>query len=326
MKQLTKLFGLTVACSALFVLGCSGEDGVAGPKGEPGQPGANGKNCTTYSNDDADYLVCGKDTVEVPAVHDGQRGANCSSKWDDKKSAYVVTCGKESGKIVIEDAFLDKRDGNIYPTAKVGRFTWMAADLRFDTLDGTGSKCHEQDTACAKGRLYDWTTAMRLDSATYSQVFAKDSNVLDTVTLKGAIDSTVANVTVLHRGICPEGWHVPTKVEAEDLLDHVSKYVVPTYRTDYNNSYAVTRAMGARDEGGEDLFGLSLHYSGFCSATGSCEEYGEEVYLRLVDESSATAVSVIDYSYYNVSINSEPKNQYYEAVRCVMNYDRNPLY
>ena len=53
MKQLTKLFGLTVACSALFVLGCSGEDGVAGPKGEPGQPGANGKNCTTYSNDDA---------------------------------------------------------------------------------------------------------------------------------------------------------------------------------------------------------------------------------------------------------------------------------
>ena len=326
MKQLTKLFGLTVACSALLVLGCSGEDGVAGPQGEPGQPGANGKNCSIYSTGEADYQVCGKDTVEIPSVRDGQRGANCSSKWDDKKSAYVVTCGKESGKIVIEGAFLDKRDGNIYPTAKVGNFTWMAADLRFDTLDGTGSRCHAQDTACAKGRLYDWTTAMRLDSATYSQVFAKDSNVLDTVTLKGAIDSTVANVTVLHRGICPEGWHVPTKAEAEDLLDHVGKYVVPTYRTDYDNDYAMARAMGARDEGGEDLFGLSLHYSGYCSVSGSCEEYGEDVYLRLVDESSATYVNVIDYSYYSVSIDTERKNQYYEAVRCVMNYDRNPLY
>ncbi len=326
MKQLTKLFGLTVACSALFVLGCSGEDGVAGPKGEPGQPGANGKNCFLYSDDEADYQVCGKDTVEIPAVHDGQRGANCSSKWDDKKSAYVVTCGKESGKIVIEDAFLDKRDGNIYPTAKVGNFTWMAADLRYDTLDGTGSRCHVNDSTCAKGRLYNWMTAMRLDSATYSQVYAKDSNVLDTVTLKGAIDSTDLRPAILHRGICPEGWHIPTMAEFNDLRSHADKYVVPTYREDYDNSQAIALALVARDEGGEDLFGLSLHYNGECYVGGGCSEYGTNGYLLLVDEPAATTSSVAYYYYYAVTNAERVKNAYYRGVRCVMNYDRNPLY
>ena len=172
----------------------------------------------------------------------------------------------------------------------------------------------------------DMESFMRLDSATYSQVYAKDSNVLDTVTLKGAIDSTVSQVTVLHRGVCPEGWHVPTRLEFDDLLAHVGKFVVPTYRTDYSVDYAVARAVGARDEGGEDLFGLSFHYSGYCSAGGDCGSYGEQTWLRLVDEATVSEAYVVSYVYNKVSVADENKNDYYEPMRCVMNYARNPLY
>jgi len=58
---------------------------------------------------------------------------------------------------------------------------WMAENLNYDTLKGTGSWCYNnQDSNCVKyGRLYNWNTA---------------------------------------KVACPSGWHLPSRKEWERLL------------------------------------------------------------------------------------------------------------
>ncbi|MDR2554183.1 MAG: hypothetical protein LBC64_02035 [Fibromonadaceae bacterium] len=95
----------------------------------------------------------------------------------------------------------------------IGSKTWTTKNL---DINVPGSKCYgegneslalseaEVQANCAKyGRLYDWATAMALPSKCNSTLSTKDEEC--TVT------------TPYHRGICPEGWHVPNNAEWDDL-------------------------------------------------------------------------------------------------------------
>jgi len=90
------------------------------------------------------------------------------------------------------EEFTDERDKQVYTMVKIGNQTWMAENLNYVTADKNGSWCYGNDAEnCVKyGRLYNWKTAMG-----------------------GADDSTTSNV----RGVCPEGWHLPTRAEWGDL-------------------------------------------------------------------------------------------------------------
>jgi uncharacterized protein (TIGR02145 family) len=137
--------------------------------------------------------------------------ASCSS--DDKKedNTYVFEPipGIDYGSIEYE--------GYTYRTVDIGEQTWFAENLRYDA---SGSECYGEDGKAVSsanpmtgeisyitltdseiqancnlyGRLYDWATAMALD---------KNCNT----------SSCVDQVQEPHRGICPEGWHVPSVME-----------------------------------------------------------------------------------------------------------------
>jgi uncharacterized protein (TIGR02145 family) len=69
----------------------------------------------------------------------------------------------------------------------------MAENLNYNV---EGSKCYDnlEDNCETYGRLYDWATAMVFDA------FCN-------------LSSCSGQVQTKHRGICPEGWHIPNDEE-----------------------------------------------------------------------------------------------------------------
>ena len=114
-------------------------------------------------------------------------GKICSSSIQDSifvfgESAYL--CDKTDFVEIetTDERFLrtlisDSRDGKIYRKVKIGKQTWMAENLNYET---NNSYCYEDNpTNCQKyGRLYEW---------------------------KAAIDA------------CPRGWHLPSEDEFDAL-------------------------------------------------------------------------------------------------------------
>lgn len=102
----------------------------------------------------------------------------------------------------------DLRDGKVYRTVTIGSQTWMAENLNHEIDD---SYCYDDDPAnCEKfGRLYTWAAAM--DSACNWSENGKGCG-------KGALCLPRFPV----RGVCPEGWHLPSSGEWSTLLRAVS--------------------------------------------------------------------------------------------------------
>ncbi len=101
-------------------------------------------------------------------------------------------------------SFTDSRDGKVYKTIKIGQQLWMAENLDFDYIVegspyGTNSGCKN----C--GKYYTWAAA--IDSA---GVWSKNGiNCGDRVTC-------IPKYPV--RGICPEGWHLPSIEEMREII------------------------------------------------------------------------------------------------------------
>jgi hypothetical protein len=83
-------------------------------------------------------------------------------------------------------------EGVTYKTQTIGNQTWMIENLRVASPKG-GSVCNS--TFCPTyGALYTWAGAMALDSICNSRDCA-------------------AQISSKHKGICPSGWHIPSRTE-----------------------------------------------------------------------------------------------------------------
>ncbi|MET0464089.1 MAG: FISUMP domain-containing protein [Chitinophagaceae bacterium] len=88
------------------------------------------------------------------------------------------------------DTLVDRRDGQKYPTACIGDQRWMAANLNWA---GAGICYNSNAQSCAThGRLY-----------TITEVVGNQRSATNPSGVKG---------------ICPEGWHVPSLAEYEQLV------------------------------------------------------------------------------------------------------------
>ena len=120
---------------------------------------------------------------------------------------------------------VDDRDGQIYKTVEIGEQTWMAENLNYAYLSlesdsDSLSFCYDNDPLnCSKyGRLYRWSAAM-------------DSAGMFSTTGKGC-GYSVCLPTGNVRGVCPEGWHLPSKNEIFN-----SDYSNPIYWQDSISSW-----------------------------------------------------------------------------------------
>jgi uncharacterized protein (TIGR02145 family) len=161
----------------------------------------------------------------------------------------------------IGGTFTDGRDGKAYPCGTIGTQTWMLANLNFGTKISTGLNltnqvdgsadiaekyCYtNQDSTCANyGGLYQWHTAMALP-------ISCNSINLGTVPCLAPLP---------HRGICPEGWHLPTNEEWNVLDEWVDLLNDGTLN---NNESKSLRATVSWSSAGTDLVAFRALSGGY---------------------------------------------------------------
>ena len=195
--------------------GKDGTDGKDGAKGEKGDQGEQGK-----QGEKGDQGKQGEQGLKGDDGKDGEDGTGCFVE-DTGDGFALVTCGEGENASIMKifkgmcgetpynpaTHFCDFRDSTIYRFVTIGTQTWMAENLNFET---DSSYCYNDSAKyCAKyGRLYTWAAAM--DSAgTWS------------TNGKGCGYNKTCSPTYPVRGVCPKGWHLPTKVEFETLFTAV---------------------------------------------------------------------------------------------------------
>jgi uncharacterized protein (TIGR02145 family) len=106
-------------------------------------------------------------------------------------SIFIYSCSSDTENSSLEYG------GRKYRTVILGSQHWMAENLNFEV---PGSRCYGDNPAnCGiYGRLYNWSTAMALPYSC-SNIFCANQ------------------ISTPHRGICPEGWHIPTNEEWSTL-------------------------------------------------------------------------------------------------------------
>jgi len=89
--------------------------------------------------------------------------------------------------------------GQTYKTVKIGTQTWMAENLNY-AVDSSWCYTDSADSCSKYGRLYQWAAIMGLDPSYNSKLW---------------------NGALPHQGICPTGWHVPSKSEWDALINYI---------------------------------------------------------------------------------------------------------
>ncbi len=236
-------------------------------------------------------------------------------------SFSLSSCNKDKtpeGQVV-ENAVQDK-DGNKYSAVKIGEHTWMAENLRTTkyadgtpipmgtTTDGTTGYRYnpngDANNVKTHGYLYNWTAAMNG---------------------KGSSDANPSGV----QGVCPKGWHMPSKTEWEELINYIGRQSEFVCTVNEGDAY-VAKAM-ASTEGWEpsaqtcapgnlpstnNATGLNGTPAGAFSGSYSAFKISANMWSTSEDGSDKAWVVTLNYMHPNNSINSVSKGNAY-SVRCV---------
>jgi len=116
----------------------------------------------------------------------------------DGLSAIAVDSVEVFGENLDIDTLYDNRDGNRYRIVKIGGQWWMAENLRYGMVIPTDREQTDNDTV----ELYRILQSERWDTigGIYSWL--------------ESLNYRVNNL----KGICPDGWHLPTRQEWEELF------------------------------------------------------------------------------------------------------------
>lgn len=131
-----------------------------------------------------------------------------SSSAKSSSSSVASSASKENffNPDVTYGTLKDSRDGQVYKTIEINGSTWMAENLNFAgdadwPLPKSHSYCYGGlDANCdLYGRLYDRAAAMNSTTCGYGK--------------------SCSLYNGFNRGVCPDGWHIPSEEEVDDLLD-----------------------------------------------------------------------------------------------------------
>ena len=217
-----------------------------------------GKDNEAFINDFDGYesnfsVRCVKGDGVVPVSSSSVSSSSVSSSSRTKQAGaepLLEAADEQFNPDIKYGTMTDSRDGKTYKTVKVGSATWMAENLNYAGNEIGVSTCFNDDDRFCElyGHFYSRSAAMNSSSCAY----------------KSSCDLGTGHI----QGICPDGWHIPTNKEAQDLVNLASGHALP-----------LMSAKGWKTgiTPGTDTYGLSFVGAGcYCSDDGvhSLGEYG----------------------------------------------------
>lgn len=195
-------------------------------------------------------IACDNDSsTSAHNSNDDEKSSKSSSSVKMTSSSSVVILGSTEN-------LTDSRDGQTYKTVTIGSQTWMAQNLNYKAAN---SFCYESSAEnCEKyGRLYLWSAAM--DSVGAWSTNGKDCG-----------DLTSCSPTDPVRGVCPEGWHLPSNTEWETMLIAVGGV---------STAGKVLKSTSGWNGNGTDDFGFSALSAGYRFVRGDYDLEGSKTYF-----------------------------------------------
>ncbi len=255
---------------------------------------ANGKLDSIRKNveawNDGDKVAAFEKFIEAYA--DGDSVVLSSSSFRSSSSTPVEDLSSSSAKAGSEydataNTLKDLRDGKVYKTVKIGNQVWMAENLNFET---DSSFCYSDSAYfCAMhGRLYKWAAAVGKSESEcgYGNTCSLPSGDV--------------------QGVCPSGWHLPSKAEFESLIATVgedstagkvlksaSGWTAGGYGTD-DFGFAALPA-GTRGHGGGYSGAYFLGF--FWSSTEISDNSAFNMYLTFDGDSVHQSVDIKDFAF-----------------------------
>ncbi len=248
------------------------------------------------------------------AGHINSSGMGCSHSvrcLKDSSPTSGVDSSSNSSSTVIPDpdrgssssniqygSLTDSRDNQTYKTVTIGTQTWMAENLNYDpgNVSGMGSYawqgCYNNSAVncITYGRLYTWEVAMNNVACGYGYACNPSGTV---------------------QGVCPEGWHLPSRDEWNTLFTAVG-----------GSSTAGTKLKSISgwnsNSNGTDSFGFSALPAGYRDYNGNFDNIGNYAYFWSSAESSSGGAHLMCLYYYYeyASLSNDAKN-YARSVRCL---------
>ena len=149
------------------------------------------------------------------------------------------------------DSMTDSRDGQIYKTVKIGDQIWMAENLNYADSVKTPSLmgknwcyANKAENCAVAGRLYTWAAAIDSVKLATDADNPQDCGYGKTCMLPAKV-----------QGICPDGWHLPTKTEWETLFIEAGGESTAEKNLKSQNGWNISN--------GTDAFGFSAIPAGF---------------------------------------------------------------
>ena len=235
---------------------------------------------------DSVYIWAGYDDTLTATGKEFVRAGSSSSSY---RSSSSYSSGEYFDPDVDYGLLKDPRDGKTYKTVVVNGQLWMAENLNYaDNNVGTAVCYSDNLNNCDQyGRLYSRDAAM------------------DDSRCKYLSDCDLGNGPI--QGICPDGWHIPTVEDMENLVDFIGDNVSRYKSTGSTWNYG----------GGVDTYGLSFLGAGNWDSDDGFEDlhryevtwaYYPNTYQHyLLLGGPSDLVSVVDYK----------DSEYYSSVRCV---------
>jgi len=207
--------------------------------------------------------------------------------WNGKTFLRDTVSTSRSGIVAIFDTTVnasilygwltDARDSQIYRTVTIGTQAWMAQNLNYRNTAGstdTVGVCYSnlQSNCTSYGRLYTWSEVMA-----------------------GAPSS--ASIPSRTKGICPEGWHVPSDAERHILVtSQLDSATAGTRLKSTNGWYNASHTV--RDSGGSDAIGFRVLSAGYRYIDGKFDALGYYAFFWSSTEADASSAWNWDFYFY----------------------------